>query len=500
MSKTIKIFDTSLRDGEQSPGCSMNLHEKLKLAKQLEKLKVDIIEAGFAISSPGDFESVSAVAKLIKDCKVASLARAREADIDAAYNAVKDAVSPRIHVFLATSPVHMKYKLEMTPDEVYESAVAAVKYAKKFCSDIEFSAEDATRSEPEFLLKVMQGVIDAGATVINIPDTVGYSVPDEMFERIDYLMKNIKGIEKVDVSVHCHNDLGMAVANSLAAVKAGATQVECTVNGIGERAGNASLEEIVMALHTRKAFFDAVFNVDTTQIYRTSKLLSDIIGISVAPNKAIVGANAFAHEAGIHQHGVLAERSTYEIMKPEDIGLLKNKMVLGKHSGKHALADRLKELGYNLTKEELEQVFVQFKELADKKKTVSDDDIEALASSKNIDFEQSINLVNFTVNTGQDITSTANITIKKRDTMLSASSDGDGPIDALFKAINKALGQNYELLDYTIRSVGEGEDALGEVIVKVAGKDKNVIGKGLSTDIIKSSILAYLTAISKITD
>ena len=409
MSNRIKIFDTTLRDGEQSPGCSMNLREKLEVAAQLEKLKVDVIEAGFAIASPGDFESVSEVAKLVKNATVASLSRATEKDIDAAYNAVKHAVSPRIHTFLATSPIHMQYKLKMSEDEVVERAAAAVAYAKKLCSDIEFSAEDALRSDKAFLARVFSAVIAAGATVLNVPDTVGYSTPEEMADYITYLKNNIDGIEKAEISVHCHNDLGLAVANTLASVKAGATQIECTINGIGERAGNASLEEAVMNLNTRKAYYGGAYcNIDLKQIYRASKLVQTITGVPVAPSKAIVGDNAFAHEAGIHQHGVLENRSTYEIMTPQDIGIPQNKMVLGKHSGRHAFDDRLVELGYTLNKEELDEAFARFKLLADKKKVISDGDLEALIAMK-LD-EKTIahyKLDSFVINSGKNITATS---------------------------------------------------------------------------------------------
>lgn len=498
MAKQIKIFDTTLRDGEQSPGCSMNLQEKLELARQLELLKVDIIEAGFAISSPGDFKSVQAIANAIKDCSVASLARARKEDIDAAYDAVKGNVNPRIHLFLATSPIHMEYKLKMKPDAVLQTAFDMVKYARTLCPNVEFSAEDATRSELDFLAKITQKVIEAGATTVNIPDTVGYSTPDEMFERITYLMKNVKNIENIDISVHNHNDLGLGVANALAAVLAGATQIEATINGIGERAGNSSLEEIVMALNTRKAFYDAECRVDTTQIFKTSKMLSSIIGVPVQPNKAIVGANAFAHEAGIHQHGMLANRSTYEIMTPQSIGIPANKMVLGKHSGRHALEDRLKELGYNFEKDEIDRVFAQFKDLADKKKIVTDNDISALATAKASNGESGITLVDFKVTTGHTDVSEASVTLEKNGELLVAKTQGNGPIDALFNSVDKALNDEFDLVSYNILSVDADKDALGEVSVKLNYNSDTVVGRGLSTDIIKSSLFAYLNAVAKV--
>ena len=374
----IKIFDTTLRDGEQSPGCSMNLSEKIEMAKQLEKLGVDIIEAGFAIASPMDHKSVQAIAGAVTDCTVASLARCTKGDIDAAWDAVKGAKHPRIHVFLATSDIHMKYKLQMSPEEVLRRITDMVGYAKSFCEDIEFSAEDASRSDWAFLAQCYTNAVTAGATTLNVPDTVGYSTPQEMAELITYLRQNVAGIENVDISVHCHDDLGMAVANSLACIKAGATQVECTVNGIGERAGNASLEEIVMALHTRRDFYDAETGINTKQIYRSSKLLSNITGVPIPPSKAVVGANAFAHESGIHQHGVIANAQTYEIMNSTDVGIPQNTMVLGKHSGKHALRDKLASMGYELSDQELEKVFARFKILADKKKNITTADLAAL--------------------------------------------------------------------------------------------------------------------------
>lgn len=494
----IKIFDTTLRDGEQSPGCSMNLSEKIEVAKQLERLKVDIIEAGFAIASPGDFSSVKAISEAIKDCTIASLARATEKDIDTAYEAVKGAVSPRIHTFIATSPVHMQYKLKMSPEEVVERTAFMVAHAKNYCSDVEFSAEDATRSKPEFLVRVFEAAIKSGATVLNVPDTVGYTTPQEMYELIIFLRENTKGIENVQISVHCHDDLGMAVANTLAAVRAGATQLECTLNGIGERAGNCALEEAVMALHTRKDLYNAEVRLDTTQIYRSSRLLSGIIGAAVPPNKAIVGANAFAHESGIHQHGVLAERTTYEIMTPESIGLPQNQMVLGKHSGRHAFEDRLKYLGYNLSQSELDRSFEKFKELADRKKTVSDLDIEALVSSKKLEIPEIYKLDRFNVNSGNSMSSTATIRlINSEGETIEEAAVGDGPIDAAYKAVEKLIGGHYPLADYNIRSVSGGEDALGEVIVKLMHNGHTVTGRGLSTDIIESSILAYLNGINK---
>lgn len=497
MKRRVKIFDTTLRDGEQAPGCSMNLEEKIQVAHQLELLKVDIIEAGFAISSPGDFNSVKKIAETIKDCTVASLARAVPKDIDAAYEAVKKAVSPRIHVFIATSPIHMQYKLKMTPEQVLQMTAQSVAYAKKYCSDIEFSAEDAMRSEPEFLARVVKTAIDAGATVINIPDTVGYTTTDEIYERIKYLKDNVPGIDNIDLSVHCHNDLGMAVANSLAGVKAGASQVECSINGLGERAGNAALEEVVMSLKTRESLFNCYTGIDTKHISRTSKLVYNIIGQSVSINKPIVGVNAFAHEAGIHQHGVLAEKATYEIMKPEDLGITKNKLILGKHSGKHAIADRLTEMGYTFSTDDLATYYEKVKELSDKKKFISDSDLEAIVQNKKL-ISGLYRLDFFEVHTTKD-TSSCVIKLRKEDTVYEEVSLGDGPINAAYNAIDKITGHICEeMSNYSIHSVSDGNDALGEVTVKLKAKEHMVTGRGLSTNIIESSILAYINGINKL--
>jgi 2-isopropylmalate synthase len=498
MERRIKIFDTTLRDGEQAPGCSMNLEEKLEIAKQLEALKVDVIEAGFAISSPGDFKSVEAISKTVKNCVVASLARATEKDIDAAYEAVKGAVSPRIHTFIATSPVHMQYKLRMTPEEVLERTAAAVAYAKKYLSNVEFSAEDAMRSDPEFLARVVETAIAAGATTVNIPDTVGYAVPEEMDRIIRYLREKVSNIDKAEISVHCHNDLGMATANTLAAVRAGATQVECTVNGLGERAGNAALEEVVMAIKTRRNYFGCYTGIDTKQISPTSKLVYNIIGQTAAINKPIVGANAFAHEAGIHQHGVLAERTTYEIMSPEDIGLARNRIVLGKHSGRHAIEEYLKEMGYSFTKEELDVYYEKIIELCDRKKVITHSDIETIVYNKDRS-GRTYELEYFDVHTAKNSRATCVVRLKKDDEILEEVSLGDGPINAAYNAIDKITGNLCEeMLDYTIHSVTGGNDALGEVTVKLKAGERVVTGRGVSTDIIESSILAYVNGINKL--
>ena len=494
----IKIFDTTLRDGEQSPGCSMNLTEKLQVASQLERLGVDIIEAGFAISSPGDFESVKSIAELVKNCSVASLSRALEKDIDCAWEAVKNAADPRIHTFIATSPVHMEYKLKMSPEQVIERTAAMVKYASKYTSNIEFSCEDAMRSDPDFLVRVCDAAIKNGAKVLNIPDTVGYTTPNEMRAMIEYLIKNVPDSDKVEFSVHCHNDLGMAVANALGGVLGGALQIECTVNGLGERAGNTSLEEVVMAMHTRPDLYGELPRVDTKQIYRTSKLVYNIIGQSAANNKPIVGANAFAHESGIHQHGVLANKSTYEIMTPESVGIQTNQMVLGKHSGKHAFSERLKELGYELNDDQIVDAFTKFKELCDKKKTVTDGDIEALVTNTEI-VDGKYKLVSFDVKTMGKVGVCSSICLKHEDEFVEQKSLGDGAIDALYAAIDKIVQPPEHVLDkFNISAVSEGQDTLGEVTLKLQSGGKTYSGRGLSTDIIEAGIMAYLNAINKL--
>lgn len=494
---TIKIFDTTLRDGEQSPGCSMNLQEKIEVARQLEKLGVDVIEAGFAIASPGDFQSVKTVAETVKNATVASLSRALKKDIDRAYEAVKGAVGPRIHTFIATSPIHMEYKLKMKPDDVLAQAADMVKYAKSLCADVEFSAEDASRSEPAFLYRVFEAVIKAGATCINVPDTVGYSLPDEFGALIKGVKENVRGIEKVDLSVHCHNDLGLAVANSLAAVQAGATQAECTINGIGERAGNAALEEIIMAIATRQDFFGYTTNINTKQIYNSSRLISAITGVPVQPNKAVVGKNAFAHEAGIHQHGVLANKKTYEIMTPESIGLPENAIVLGKHSGKHAFAERLKELGYVIDEQRLSESFDRFKELADRKKEVSDLDLRALVELEQFEVPVDYEFDTFVINSGNKMTSTAVVKMIHDGQPIEEAATGDGPVDASFNAIERCIGESFVLEDYIVRSVTGGKDAQGEVVVKLSKDGKNVKGRGLSTDVVEASVKAYIDAINR---
>lgn len=499
--KRIKIFDTTLRDGEQSPGCSMHINEKLMLAKQLEKLGVDIIEAGFAVSSEGDFQSVKAIAEIIKDCSVASLARCVPKDIEAAYEALKNAAAPRIHIFLATSPIHMQYKLKMTEEQVLERVASSVAYAKKFTSDVEFSAEDAARSELPFLAKVFETAIKNGATVINVPDTVGYCTPDEMREKIIYLKNHVKGIEKVDISAHNHNDLGLAVANSLAMVLAGATQIECTINGIGERAGNTSLEEVVMNIKTRQDIYNAYTNINTKEIYRSSRMLSQITGVPVSPTKPLVGANAFAHESGIHQHGVLANPLTYEIISPEEVGVPQNKIVLGKHSGRHAFTEHLKSLGIMLEQEQIDEYFEKFKQLADKKKYVSDKDLEALVNNAKGSYIGKYEIKDFSTASTKGGKAKATVTIYCAETgEKTETQEGNGPVDAAFKAINELVGLDIELYDYSIKSVTEGGDALGEATVKLGDGKETTIGRGVSTDVLEASILAYVDGVNKLVE
>ena len=497
--RTIKIFDTTLRDGEQAPSCSMHLNEKIEIALALERLRVDVIEAGFAIASKGDFESIQKICEVVKGSTICSLARAVPKDIDAAYESLRNAKNARIHTFLATSPIHMQYKLKMAPEKVLATIGDMVRYAKKYLPDVEFSAEDAMRSEKEFLARALETAIAAGATTVNVPDTVGYTTPMEMVEMLTYLQNNVRGIENVTVSVHCHNDLGLGVANSLAAISAGAGQIECTINGLGERAGNAAMEEIVMGIHTRKTYYDCETNIDTTQIYRSSRLVYNLLGLPPPINKAIVGANAFAHEAGIHQHGVLANRETYEIMTPQSIGLLNNEMVFGKHSGRHAVEKRLTELGYALSKEEVDDLFDRFKQLADKKKMINDHDLEALANRTVVDAPAAFKLDRFTVSCGNYVTSSAVVRLNHEEKLLEEVAIGDGPIDAAYNAIDKMIPAPPHILeDYSIFSVTEGNDALGEVIVKIKCGDKNVIGRGLSTDIIEASIMAYVNGLNRL--
>lgn len=497
MARMIRFFDTTLRDGEQAPRCSMNLGEKVEVARQLERLGVDVMEAGFPAASPGDLAAVKAVAEAVKGCAVAALCRASKGDIDAGWRALEAAARPRIHTFIATSPVHMEYKLKMSPEEVLERAASAVAYARKYCDEVEFSAEDASRSGPDFLCRVFGAAAAAGATILNIPDTVGYALPEEFGRLVSYVKAHTPGIEKAIISVHCHNDLGLAVSNTLAAAMAGADQLECTINGIGERAGNASLEELAMALRTRGEALGLECGIVTSQIYATSRLVSKVTGVRVQPNKAIVGENAFAHEAGIHQHGVLANRATYEIMTPESVGFPSNRMVLGKHSGRHAFEERLKDLGFDAASLPVDELFSSFKVLADKKKTVSDRDIEALVVGSTKIVPDTWKLDRWVVNSGSALSSTCTIRLKREGGEFREEvAVGDGPIDAAFTAIDRIIGKGLDLDSFELGAVTGGEDAQGEATVKVSLDGVQWNGRGLSTDVIEASILAYIAAIN----
>lgn len=494
----IKIFDTTLRDGEQSPGCSMNLHEKLQMAKQLERLGVDIIEAGFPAASQGDFESVEAIARTLKKTTICGLARCIKKDIDAAYNAIKDANYKRIHIFIATSDIHLKYKLNMTRKEVLASIKEHVSYAKSLVDDIEFSCEDASRTDLDFLCQAVDLAIKNGATTINLPDTVGYAVPEEYSNMIKTVIDKVTNADKVDISVHCHNDLGMAVANSLAAIDAGASQVECTINGIGERAGNAACEEIVMALKTRHDYYGKDTKINTKEIMRTSNLLEQITASRVSPTKAIVGKNVFAHEAGIHQHGVLQDKSTYEIMDPAMIGITETEnLVLGKHSGKHALRSKLEELGYLVDDKQMEEVFVNFKSLSDSKKNIYDRDIHALMLGEFQKISGGYVLVDYSSFTSNGKESKTIIKLSNGDETVERVGSGAGPVDAAFDCMANIVGDEFQLEDFAIHSVTRGKDALGETFLSLRQDDQVFNGKGLSNDIIKSSIIAYVNAVNQ---
>ncbi len=499
MNKLI-IFDTTLRDGEQSPGASMTKEEKVRIAKMLERMRVDVIEAGFPIASPGDFEAVRAVARAVKDSVVCGLARAADADIDRAGEALKDAAAGRIHTFIATSPIHMKMKLRQEPEQVLERAVEAVRRARRWTDDVEFSAEDAGRSELDFLCRITEAVIEAGARTINIPDTVGYNIPDQFASTIRTLIERVPNADKAVFSVHCHNDLGLAVANSLAAVLAGARQVECTINGLGERAGNASLEEIVMAVRTRHDVFQLETRIDTNQIVPASRLVANITGFPVQPNKAIVGANAFAHESGIHQDGVLKHRETYEIMRAEDVGWSANRMVLGKHSGRNAFRTRLEELGVSFASEaELNAAFARFKELADKKHEVYDEDLQALVTDTSLVAEnERVKLRYLQVCSETGETPHAQVTLAVDGVEHNATADGGGPVDASFKAIESILQTGTDLLLYSVNNITNGTDAQGEVTVRVAKGGRICNGQGADTDIVIASAKAYVNALNKV--
>ncbi len=493
----IKIFDTTLRDGEQSPGASMNTEEKIQIALQLQKLGVDVIEAGFAAASKGDFDAIDKIASIVDKSTVCSLSRAVENDIKQAGNAISKAKYKRIHTFIATSPIHMQYKLKMKPDEVVKKAINAVSYAKTFTQDVEFSLEDACRSEISFMKEITEAALEAGATTINLPDTVGYLLPAEIYDMINQMSEFIKG--RAIVSLHNHNDLGLAVANTLSGIQAGAMQVECTINGLGERAGNASLEEIVMALKTRSDIFgEYKTNINTKEIYPTSRLVSNITGIIPQPNKAIVGKNAFAHESGIHQDGVLKYKGTYEIMKSEDIGLNHNSLILGKHSGRHAFKKRVQELGYTLNDEEINEAFLKFKNLSDKKKEMFDDDIRAIVTREITKIEEVYKLVSMQLSDCSGGVPTAAISIEYKDKIIKDAAIGDGTIDALFKTVDRISMIHGELVDYKVDAVSKGKDALARVVVKVKFEDCKmpVMGHGLSIDTMQASAKAYVGALN----
>jgi 2-isopropylmalate synthase len=494
----VLIFDTTLRDGEQAPGASMNQREKMEVALALERMGVDIIEAGFPVISKGDFESVRMVARKVRNSAVAGLARSIRKDIEAAAMAVRPAKHPRIHVFLATSKIHLEHKLRKTPEEIVAMAVEAVRYARKFCDDVEFSPEDASRTDKDFLYQVLEAVVKAGARTLNIPDTVGYAVPEQYGKLIADIRHNVPNVNKAVISVHCHDDLGLAVANSLSAVKNGARQVECTINGIGERAGNASMEEIVMTLRTRQDFFGCDTGIKAREICRTSRLVSKFTGFLVPPNKAIVGANAFRHESGIHQDGVLKEPTTYEIIRPEDVGFSGTGLVLGKHSGRHALKARLKQLGIELTEPELKKAFDSFKDLSDKKKEVFDEDLIAIVEDRLQEVKDIWTLKELTVKSGTNIDPQVEVRLVCEGKTKSRKATGDGPIDACYVAIDEITGLKGKLLNYGIQSVTQGKDAQGEVRVRVSFNGQKAVGIGTSTDVIEASVKAYLNAVNKV--
>lgn len=497
MEKVI-VFDTTLRDGEQSPGFSMNIPEKLRMAKQLEKLGVDVIEAGFPAASQGDFDAVKLIADSMKDSQVAALARAQQKDIDSAWESIKNAAFPRIHTFISTSDIHLTHQLRKSRDEVVEMAVASVKRAKSYTENVEFSAMDATRSDREYLCQVVEAAIDAGAITVNIPDTVGYAIPTEFGELISYIKQKVTNIEKAVISVHCHNDLGLATANSFSALLHGARQVECTINGIGERAGNTSLEEVVMILYTRKDYAHLATTIDTEEIYNTSKLLTRITGVGVQPNKAIVGANAFAHESGIHTDGLLKDKITYEIMTPESVGLKKSTLVLGKHSGRHALKDDLKKRGYELPDEDLNKVFTRFKELADKKKNLYDEDLETIVAEVVLRAPDNYKLINMNVVSGSFAIPTATVQMEVEGELIKDVGMGDGPVDAAFKTIAKITKTKSTLLKYSVDAITGGTDAQGVVTVRLEEDGREMVGRGAHTDIIMASVLAYINALNRL--
>ncbi len=495
----VTIFDTTLRDGEQAAGGTLNAPEKLEIAKQLERLNVDVIEAGFPISSTGDFEAVKLIAKEVRKPIICGLARAHPKDIDRAWEALKEAANPRLHVFLSSSDIHLGYQLKKSRDEVLNTATEMVKRAKKYTDDIEFSPMDASRTEPQYLYQILKAVIEAGATTVNITDTVGYAIPDEFGNLIEDIMKNVPNIDKAVVSVHCHDDLGLAVANSLETVRRGARQVECTINGIGERAGNASMEEIVMAINTRRDFFHLTNQVNTKQIYQASRLVSELTGFVVQPNKAIVGANAFRHESGIHQDGVIKMPITYEIMDPKTVGMPSSSLVLGKLSGRHAFKEHLAELGYSLKEEDFNRAFSAFKELADKKKGVTDRDIESVIAEEQRTVSEVYHLDRVQISCGDRGIPTAAVSlIGPKGEVLADAALGTGPVDAVYKAINRIVKVPNELTEFTVKSVTEGIDAIGEVLIRIESEGITYTGRGADTDIIVASAKAYMNALNRL--
>ncbi len=498
MQDTVLFLDTTLRDGEQTPGVSFHLNEKVEIARGLEALGVDVVEAGFAGASPGDFEAIRAVSRAVRHIRVCSLARCVEADILAAAKALEKAESSRIHLFIATSPLHRQHKLNMNREQVLEAAIRSVRLARSLCGDIEFSCEDATRTERDFLYEILGAVAREGATTLNIPDTVGYAAVGEYGQLIADLRKNVPGAENLVFSVHCHDDLGLGTATTLEGLRMGARQVECTLNGLGERAGNAALEEIVMGLRTRRDYYGLKDNIHTKEIYRLSRLLASVSGLEIPPNKPVVGANAFVHQSGIHQHGVLKDRATYEVMKPEDLGVPQGGVVLGKLSGRHALSEHARELGFTLTENELNQAFVKFKELADRKKDITDRDVTAILREQMHGAAGLYQVHSFQIFSGNRMTSTATVSLQKGQDIMTRADCGDGPVEACFHAVDQITGTPCKLESYQLRAVTEGEDALGEVTVRVRNGDLVMLGKGVSTDIIESSCFAYLNAVNRI--
>jgi len=499
MPDKIFIFDTTLRDAEQAPGAALNIVEKMQIARQLAKLNVDVIEAGFPISSPDDFEAVKRIAGEIEGPEICGLSRVLEKDIKAAWDAIKIAEKPRIHTFVGTSDIHIQGIMRKDRDTVLKMAVDAVEYARSLCETVEFSPMDATRTDPAYLYEVVEATIEAGATIVNIPDTVGYAMPEQFGKLINDIRENVPNIEQAVISVHCHDDLGMSVANSVAAIKAGARQIECTINGLGERAGNASLEEIAMIIKTRSDYFgDVSTEINNKEIYPTSRLVSRLMGMVVAPNKAVVGVNAFAHSSGIHQDGVIKERQTFEIMQPEDVGISKSQIILSPRSGRNALRFKLSELGYELSKEEIDRVYVRFLEIADKKKEVHEADLEAIMQDEIHSVPNTYLLEYIQIVSGTRLSPTATVGIKKGEESYEEAASGDGPVDAAYKAIDRVTGVSLQLDEYKINAVTHGKDAIGEVIIKVHDNGTIVIGHGASTDVIEASAKAYINAINKI--